>query len=427
MPSSHAPDDHASSGGRQALLFVLITVGIDTVGLGLVLPVLPDVIRGIGHFDVSQASAAGGWLLVAYSAMQFLCGPLIGNLSDAYGRRPVLLASVAGLGIDYLVTALAPSLAWLLLGRVVAGVCGASYSTASAYVADVTETSQRGKAYGYVGAAFGLGFVIGPAVGGLLGQFGPRVPFVAAGCLSLLNLAYGWLALPETLPPEKRRAFDWRRANPLGAFKALRAYPAVLVAALVLFLIELAQTVYPALWAFSGIYRYHWSEGTVGLTLAVFGIMTAIVQAGATGPLIARIGERRTALASLAGATLVFVGYGLAPQGWMVYPLLVLGSIDGFAMPALLALMSKRVPGDAQGELQGATAGLSAVAMILGPAGMTQLFSALTGPHAPIELPGAPYFAAALLSLAATVLLATMGQRVRVEESRAGAVQAPAE
>jgi DHA1 family tetracycline resistance protein-like MFS transporter len=386
----------------HALTFVLITVLIDMIGLGIVIPVLPGLIEDIAHVDIARASVIGGWLFVAYSAMQFLFGPIIGNLSDAYGRRPVLLLSVAGLGVDYLLTAFAPTIAWLFLGRLIAGICGASYSTANAFIADITAPENRAKAFGMVGAAFGIGFTLGPALGGLLSHFaGDRAPFFLAAALSIANVIYGYFVLPETLAPDKRRAFTLRRANPLGALIAFRHHPLLLGFGAVLFLHFLATNVYPAIWAYYTIYRYQWSELEVGLSLAAFGVITAIVQGGLVGPFIKRFGERMAAVISLTVECVIAVGYGLATQGWMIYALLVVGALQGIAMPAINAMMTHEVGEDAQGELQGAISSLMGISAIVSPFLGTQLFGMFAGPGAVIELPGAPFFLTAILSVVA--------------------------
>ncbi len=397
--------------GSHALAFVLVTVLIDMIGIGIILPVLPAMIGSLAGVQVSGASTIGGWLMVSYAAMQFLCGPLLGNLSDAYGRRPVLLLSVAGLGIDYALTAFAPSIAWLFVGRLVAGLFGASYSTANAYIADITAPAERGKAFGMIGAAFGVGFVIGPAIGGLLGEFGPRVPFLFAAGLSLLNLAYGWLVLPETLPPERRRPFSLSRANPAGALVALSRHPVVLSFAAVLVLHFLATSAYPAVWAYYTIERYGWTEWQVGLSLATYGIVTAVVQGGLVGPLIRRFGEWRAAVIALSVEAGVAFAYAAATQGWMIYVLLVAGALQNIAMPAINAMMSQRVGPDEQGELQGAVSGLSGITSIVGPLVATQLFGAFTGPAAPVYLPGAPFLASGLMSMCALWLFTRRGRR----------------
>ena len=402
---SSLPAARVARPGRRALAFVFATVLIDMIGIGLIVPVLPDMIRDIAGTDLSGASALGGWLFVAYSAMQFLFGPAIGNLSDRIGRRPVLLASVLGLGVDYVVTAFAPSIMWLFVGRILAGICGASYVTANAYIADVTRPEDRARAFGLIGAAFGIGFVLGPAVGGLLGHFGHKIPFFVAAGFSLANLVVGAIALPESLPPERRRAFDLRRANPLGALLGLRRHPAAGPLALALFLFCLAQSVYVSIWAYSTMQRYGWSEGLVGLSLAAVGIAAAVNQGGVAGPAIARLGERRAAFVSLAVALVSAVGYAVAWQGWMVFGLIALTGSQGIAMPAMNAMMSRGAPQNAQGELQGAIASLQGIASIAGPPVMAGLFSAFTRQDAPVDLPGAPFWlAAGLVALSMVVL-----------------------
>ena len=391
--------------GGNALAAVFVTVFLDMLGIGIIVPVLPSLIESLAHTDISQASVIGGWLFMAYSAMQFLCGPLIGNLSDAYGRRPVLLLSILGLGIDYLVTAFAPTIGWLFVGRLLAGVCGASYTTASAYIADVTEPEDRAKAFGRIGAAFGIGFVMGPAIGGLLGQFGLKTPFFVAAGFSLLNFAYAAIVLPESLPLDRRRPFDILRANPLGAVLALRHHALLIRWAIAIFLTFLAQAVYPAVWAFATIERYGWTATSIGLSLAFFGVVSAVFQGFLVGPSIRLMGERRAALAGMVVAVLTAVGYAFASQGWMIYALIVLGGFQGIAMPAINAMMSHEVEPDAQGELQGAVASLQALGSVFGPPLMTQIFAIYTGAAAPLHLPGAPFLVAAALMLLATVLL----------------------
>jgi MFS transporter, DHA1 family, tetracycline resistance protein len=399
----------ASKSSPHALTFVLITVLIDMIGFGIVIPVLPRLIEDIAQVDIARASVIGGWLFVAYSAMQFLFGPIIGNLSDAYGRRPVLLISVAGLGVDYLLTAFAPSIAWLFLGRLIAGVCGASYTTANAFIADITAPKNRAKAFGMVGAAFGVGFTLGPALGGMVSQLaGDRAPFFLAAGLSIANLVYGYFVLPETLPDEKRRPFTLGRANPLGALIAFRKHPLLLGLGTVLFLHLLATSVYPAIWAYYTIYRYQLSELEVGLSLAAFGIITAIVQGGLVGPFIKRFGERAAAIISLTVECLIAVGYGLASQGWMIYALLGVGALQGIAMPAINAMMTHEVDEDAQGELQGAISSMMGISSIASPLLGTQLFGLFAGPSALAEIPGMPFFMTAILGVVALWLFAAM-------------------
>jgi len=359
---------------RHAVTFVLITVFLDMVGFGLIIPVMPSLIEEVGGIGLDRASIIGGWMFFAFSAAQFACSPLTGNLADRYGRRPLLLLAVAGLGADYLFSALAPSLFWLFVGRIIAGICGSSWIVANAYIADVTAPEDRGRAFAVMGAAFGVGFVIGPAIGGLLGEFGPRVPFYAAAAISTLNFVYGWFVLPETLAPENRRRFEWRRANPFGAFRVFRTYRGVLPLCLVLFCFFFASSVYPAIWPFWGMAKFGWSEGTVGLTLAVFGLMMAGFQGGLTGVFVRRFGEYRTALIGLACAAIAATGYGFAPGLAVVVALMVVHGPEGFVHPLITAMLSKAVPENAQGELQGGIAAVTNVAMLAGTVVFSQIF-----------------------------------------------------
>lgn len=391
--------------GGHALAVIVVTVLLDMMGIGIIVPVLPSLIANLAGEGISNASVIGGWLFMAYSATLFLFGPTIGNLSDAYGRRPVLLLSILGLGLDYLVTAFAPTVGWLFVGRLLAGFCGASYTTASAYVTDKTAPEDRARAFGLLGAGFGIGFVLGPAIGGLLGHFGPRTPFfVAAGC-SLLNFAVALFVLPESLSRENRRRFEWRRANPLGAMLALKRHHGLIRWGVAIFLTFLAQAVYPAVWAFATIERYGWTATQIGLSLAFFGVVSAVFQGLVVGPAIRFLGERRAAFASLVTAMVTALGYAVATEGWMIYALIVVGGFQGVAMPAVTALMSHEVEDDAQGELQGAVASLQALGSVAGPPLMTEIFALFTNGGAPVRFAGAPFLVAAALFLAATVLV----------------------
>jgi MFS transporter, DHA1 family, tetracycline resistance protein len=392
---------------RHAVTFVLITVFLDMVGFGLIMPVLPALINEVGEMNLADAAYIGGWMFAAFSLAQFAFSPLMGNLSDRYGRRPLLLLAIFGLGIDYLFSALAPTLFWLFVGRVIAGVCGSSYVIANAYIADVTAPEDRAKAFGMVGAAFGVGFVLGPAIGGLLGELGPRVPFYVAAGISMLNFVYGWYVLPETLPPEKRRAFEWGRSNPFGAFKVFRLYHGVLPLCAVLFVYFAASAVYPAIWPFWGMAKFGWSEAMVGLSLAVFGIITAFFQGFVTGPVVARFGEWRVCLAGLVIAALVVAGYGLAGSLLAVVVLMVLHGPEGFVHPMLVAMMSKAVPEDAQGELQGGISAVMNVAMLVGTVLFSQVFGYFMQEERGTPSPNvAFYLASALLLMTLAMYLA---------------------
>ena len=389
---------------RHAVTFVFITVLLDMVGFGLIIPVVPRLIEDVGHVSLAQASAVGGWMFCAYSVAQFLFGPVMGNLSDAYGRRPLLLLAVLGLAADYLFSALAPSLPWLFVGRAIAGLCGASHVIANAYIADVTPPEGRAKAFGLMGAAFGIGFVLGPAIGGMLGEYGPRVPFFAAAMVSGLNLAYGWFVLPETLSPEKRRPFDWRRSNPFGTFKVFRAYAGVIPLSVVLFIYFFATSVYPATWPFWGIAKFHWSVARIGLTLAMFGIISAVFQGGLSGPLVKRFGEHRVALLGLSMAIVAAFGYGFATGLPMVFVLMVIHGPEGLVHPMMTALMSKAIPDNAQGELQGGISSIMNVAMLVGTVSFSQMFGYFIRPDAPVVSPNIGFFVCGSVLVLALVL-----------------------
>lgn len=392
---------------RSAVLFIFVTVLLDMIGLGLILPVVPALLADVGATDLGQATVIGGWMFAAYALAQFLFGPVMGSLSDAYGRRPLLLLAIGGLAVDYVFSALAPTLVLIFVGRVIAGLCGASHVIAFAFLTDITTPERRARAFGMVGAALGLGFVIGPAIGGLLGEFGPRVPFWAAAGVSALNLVFGWFVLPETLPPENRRRFDWRRANPFGMFKVFRGYPTVLPLTGVLGLYLFAGAIYPTLWAFWGIAQFGWSEAMIGVTLAAFGILTATTEGLLSGPLVRRLGEHRIVVIGLAIASLGALGFGLATTLTMVLALLVFVAFEGLVHPCLTAVMTKEVPDDAQGELQGGISGLSNLAMLFGTIFFSQIFGWFVRPEAVTPRPGAPFvIAAGLLALALVVYLA---------------------
>jgi MFS transporter, DHA1 family, tetracycline resistance protein len=380
---------------RHAVTFVLITVLLDMVGFGLIIPVLPALIGEVGGVTLAQASIVGGWMFFAFSITQFAFSPLMGNLSDRFGRRPLLLLAVFGLGVDYLFSAFAPSLFWLFVGRAIAGLCGSSWIIANAYIADVTPPEGRAKAFGIMGAAFGVGFVIGPAIGGLLGEFGPRVPFYAAAAISLLNFAYGWVVLPETLTPANRRAFEWRRANPFGAFAVFRSYPGVLPLCGVLFGFFFASSVYPAIWPFWGIAKFGWSEAMVGATLAVFGLVMAGFQGGLTGPAVARFGTHRVALIGLCSAVIAATGYGLAGSLPIVILLMVIHGPEGFVHPMITAMLSKIVPENAQGELQGGLSAIMNVAMLAGTVFFSQVFGWFMRDGAAWQSPDMAFYMAA--------------------------------
>jgi DHA1 family tetracycline resistance protein-like MFS transporter len=390
----------------RAVAFVFVTVLLDMVGFGLIIPVLPRLIEDVGHTDLSHAAVIGGWMFAAFSVAQFAFAPVMGSLSDAYGRRPLLLLAVFGLCIDYILCALAPTLGWLFLGRVIAGICGSSYVIANAFIADVTAPEDRARAFGLMGAAFGVGFVIGPAIGGLLGEFGPRVPFWVAAGIAGLNVLYGWFVLPETLAPENRRPFRLTDANPFGTFRIFATYRGVLPLVLLLGLFFFASSVYPAIWPFWGIARFGWSETVIGLTLAAFGIVAAVTQGALSGPLVARFGEHRVVLWGLVFAVVAAVGYGLAWSLPVVLVLLVIHAPEGLVHPVLTAILSQSVPEDAQGQLQGGASSVSNLAMLFGTLFFSQVFAVMTAEGTPPERAGWPFLVAALILLIVLVLFA---------------------
>ncbi|PZQ99249.1 MAG: ABC transporter permease [Cereibacter sphaeroides] len=403
----------------HAVLFALITVFLDMVGFGIIMPVLPQLIEDVGHIDLAGASIIGGWMFVAFSLAQFICSPIAGNLSDRYGRRPLLLLAIFGLGLDFLFCALAPTLFWLFVGRILAGICGSSYVIANAYIADVTPPDQRAKAFGMMGAAFGVGFVLGPALGGLLGELGPRVPFFVAAGISALNLIYGFFVLPESLPPEKRRPFEWRRANPFGALKVFRQYSGVLPLLTVLTVFFFATSVYPAIWAFWGIAKFGWSAALVGLTLAAFGIVTALFQGFLTGPAVARFGEWRVALIGLVAAAAVLAGYGMVTSLTGVLILLILHGPEGFVHPMLTAMMSKAVPDDAQGELQGGISAVTNLAMLFGTLIFAQVFGRFMAEDAAFRSPDVAYYLASAILFVTLILFLLLVRRPAAVASQA--------
>ncbi len=389
---------------RHAITFVFITVLLDMVGFGLIMPVLPKLIESVGHMSLGDAALVSGWMFFAFSLAQFLFGPTMGNLSDAFGRRPLLLIAVAGLFIDYMIMSLAPSITWLYVGRALAGLLGSSYVIANAYIADVTAPENRAKAFGMMGAAFGLGFVIGPAIGGMIGEFGERLPFQVAAGVSAINFVYGYFVLPETLPPEKRRAFDWRRSNPLGTFKVFSSYPGVLPLCVVMFIYFFATSVYPAIWPFWGMAKFGWTEWLVGMSLAAFGVVAAVFQGGLSGPAVKRFGEHNTALIGMISATLVLFAYGSAPGFLFVMILFVLHGPEGFIHPMLSAIMSKAVAENAQGELQGGISSIMNIAMLTGNVFFAQLFGHFMSPGAMIVSPDIPFYTAGVIMVAALLL-----------------------
>ena len=384
---------------KATLAFIFALVAMDVLAMGIVIPVYPKLIETFEGGDTARAAQIYGAMSTAWALMQFLFMPVLGMLSDRFGRRPVILISCLGLGIDYLVMALAPDVTWLFVGRILSGITAATISTAFAYIADVTPEEKRAGAFGMMGAAFGVGFVLGPAMGGVLGGVDPRLPFWVAGALALVNVAYGFFVLPESLPPEKRASFAWKRANPVGSLKLLRSHPELSGLAVVLFLLNLAHYVLPSITVLYMSHRYGWSPTRVGLVLALVGVCAMIVQGGLVRRVVPKIGERRALAMGLAFGAVGFVIYGLAPTGTLFLVAVPVMALWGFAMPSAQAIMTKHVSVSEQGQLQGANASLASLAGLFGPGLFTETFAATLD-----SLPGAAFILSALMLVVAMAI-----------------------
>jgi DHA1 family tetracycline resistance protein-like MFS transporter len=390
--------------GKAAIGFIFITLLIDVIGFGLIIPVFPKLIEQLIHGNISEASKWGGWLTFAYAIMQFLFAPVLGGLSDKYGRRPVLLLSLLGFGVDYIFLAMAPTIWWLFVGRIIAGITGASFTTASAYIADISTDENRAQNFGMIGAAFGLGFIIGPVVGGVLGQYGARLPFIVAAALALLNALYGYFVLPESLDKQHRRPFSWKRANPLGSLLQLKKYPAIggLVGSLVL--VYIAGHAVQSTWTFINIEKFNWSEAMIGYSLGVVGLLVAVVQGGLIRFINPKLGNEKSAYLGLSLYAVGLLLFAFASETWMMFVFLIPYCLGGVAGPAIQSIISGAVPANEQGELQGALTSLMSVTSIIGPLVMTYLFSYYTRPNASLRFPGAPYLLGAVLMLGSAII-----------------------
>jgi len=386
------------------------------MGIGLIIPVMPDLIREVNGGTLASAAVWGGILATSFAVMQFLFGPLLGGLSDRFGRRPVLLLSLVVMSADYLVMALAGSIWLLLAGRIVGGITAATQATASAYMADISTPEKKAANFGLIGAAFGMGFVMGPLIGGLLAEYGTRAPFYAAAGLAALNALFGWIVLTETVTDRIRRPFSWARANPLGSLRVLGQLPGLGPLLLVFFLYQLAFIVYPAVWSYFAVERFGWSPAMIGLSLALFGIMLAVVQGGLMPMDLRLLGERRAVIYGLAFDVLAFGALAIVTSGTIALILIPLTAFAGVVTPALQGIMSKTVNDNQQGELQGALTSIGALAMIVSPLVMTSVFAAFSGPSAPIYLPGAPFILSAGLVIIAVGVFLRMGHIGHVQD-----------
>lgn len=398
--------------------FILATIIIDAIGFGIIMPVMPDLLMGVGKMDVANAARFGGLLALLYAAFQFLLGPVLGNLADRYGRRVILLGSLAGYSANFALMAVAPNLAWLVVGQAIAGVFGSTYAPAQAALADITPPAERARIFGYVGAAFGIGFVIGPVIGGLLGGFGPQMAFVAAAMLAAANFLYGLFYFPETLTRENRRSFDWRRANPFGALKMLGRLPGLVPIGLVLLLWQVASLVYPLTWGYYLIAGFDASPGMIGASLTLVGMSFALVQFFLTGRIVARFGERRAAILGLCAASTAFVGFALSPHLPLAMLMALIMPFGSIIQPSLAAMISQRGSANNQGEIQGFTASIMSLGSMIGPITLNPTIAHFTAANAPLKLPGAAFLVATAIALVALLIMVRIGGAASASQAR---------
>jgi DHA1 family tetracycline resistance protein-like MFS transporter len=389
---------------QAAIGFIFITMLIDITGWGIIIPVIPKLIQELIHGDVSEAAKIGGWLTFAYAITQFVFAPLIGNLSDKFGRRPIILISLFAFSMDYLLLAFAPTITWIFIGRIIAGVSGASITTASAYIADVSTPENRAKNFGMIGAAFGLGFIIGPVIGGLLGQFGSRVPFYAAAVLCLLNFLYGYFILPESLSKDNRREFSLKRANPIGAFLNLKKHPQLIGLVVSIFLLYTASHAVQSNWSYFTIYKFHWDEKMVGISLGVIGLLVGIVQGVLIRWINPKLGNEKSIYVGMALYTVGMFLFATATESWMMFAFLIPYCLGGIAGPAMQAVISTQVPANEQGEIQGTLSSLMSASAIVGPPMMSTVFYYFTHKDAPFQFAGAHFVLGGALMFLSTII-----------------------
>jgi DHA1 family tetracycline resistance protein-like MFS transporter len=401
------------SEARRALPFILGTIFIDAIGFGIIMPVLPQLLMDVGGIALPQAIELGTWIGLMMAVATFFAAPVLGNLSDRYGRRPVLLFSLGGLAIDYALLAIVQTIPLLFVARVLSGVFGGSFAPAQAAIADITEPAERARNFGLVSAAFGVGFVAGPAIGGLLGELGPRAPFIAAAVLSAINFIYGLVLFPDTLAPQRRRSFSWRRANPLGAWRTMRGLAGMTAVALVLVLWQIASLVYPLTWSFYAIAQLGWSSSMIGASLAMVGVVIALGQTLVTGRMVKRFGERDAASIGLVFAVTGYLGYAFADQTWMAFALLPLLAFSSPVQPAIMAMLSRRATADTQGEVQGVAAMAMGIGSLIAPVILTGTMARFTADDAPMRFAGAAFLVAALFGIAALVMIRRLPKGTR--------------
>ncbi len=399
---------------KKPLILIFITLLIDVIGIGIIIPIVPNLLQNLGGYTISEASSVGSWLIIAFALPQFLFSPLVGALSDKFGRRPIILIALIGMGLDYIFHALAPSIALLFVGRIFAGICGASFTTASSYIADISTPEKRAQNFGLIGVAFGVGFILGPVIGGLSAHWGVRVPFWIAAALSLINGLLCFFYLPESLSKANRRNFDWKKANPIGTLLKLKKYPNVVKLMIPLFLLHIASHAVQSNWSYYTQYKFGWSEGMVGISLGVVGIMVSIVQGGLIRVIIPKLGNNK---AIFFGFVFYFAGmllFALANAGWLMFAFIPIYTLGGISGPALQGTMSNAVPVNEQGELSGGMTSVMSLAAIIGPLIMNNLFAVFSGKNAIAELPGAPMLLGAALILAAVVVVYFVFKRKKI-------------
>ncbi len=403
----------------RTIPFIVATIFMDAVGFGIIMPVLPQLVMEVGEIDLAEAIEVGAWIGLVMAVATFLASPVLGNLSDHFGRRRVLLLALGGLAVDYALLTIVETLPWLFVARALSGIFGGSYAAAQAAIADIPPPAERARNFGFVGAAFGIGFVAGPALGGFLGEISPRAPFVAAAILAAANMLYGYFIFPETLPPERRRAFDWRRANPLGAWKTMRGLPGMDGVAGVLVLWQIASLVYPMTWSFYCIAQLGWTPGMIGASLAAVGVMIALGQVFVVGPAVARFGERDAATLGILVATLVYVGYAFTTSTIGAFLLLIPVALQAPVQPSLMAMMSRRATAETQGEVQGISAMAMGLGQLFAPLLLTGTMAYFTADGAPVHFPGAAFVVAAIFGLLAILMLRRLPRATQTSDDDA--------
>jgi len=406
----------AMRGKSAAVRFIFITILIDIIGIGIIIPIVPDLIQELTDFDNSTAAWYGGLLAATYATMQFIFAPILGGLSDSYGRRTLLLISLFGLGLDYLVIVFAPSLAWLFVARIISGICGSSMTVANAYIADISGPEDRAKNFGMIGAAFGLGFIVGPTIGGLLGEYGTRVPFMAAAAMALLNWLYGYFVVPESLDTEHRRAFSWKRANPIGTLKSIFSNKIIVPLIISLFTIYVAAHATQSNWSFYTKEKFQWGALEIGLSLGFVGVMVALIQGLVVGKVVKKLGEVKAVYLGFFFNALGLLLLGIITEPWMVYAVIVPYAFGGLAGPSLQSIMAGQTAKNAQGELQGGITNIMMLTAIIGPPLMTGIFGYYTHPETDYYYPGAPFILASFLAILSIVIASRTLQKLRLNK-----------